>query len=60
MEDNEKNKNSKDLDESKNNDELFEYEMIYVSTEYELLCEFFKSNNNIGIKFTYLLKKFTQ
>jgi hypothetical protein len=42
MEDNEKNKNSKDLDESKNNDELFEYEMIYVSTEYELLCEFFK------------------
>ena len=31
----------KDLDEGKNNDEQFEYERIYVSTEYELLCEFF-------------------
>ncbi|KAG4082435.1 DNA/RNA polymerase [Neocallimastix lanati (nom. inval.)] len=68
IEDNKKNKNNKDFDESKNNDEQFEYEMIYVSTEYELLCEFFKQIskfdpdiiigfNTFGFDYKYLAQR---
>ncbi|KAG4082510.1 DNA/RNA polymerase [Neocallimastix lanati (nom. inval.)] len=68
MEDNKKNKNNKDLYESKNNNEQFEYEMIYVSTEYELLCEFFKQIskfdpdiiigfNTFGFDYKYLAQR---
>jgi len=68
IEDNKKNKNNKDFDESKNNDDQFEYEMIYVSTEYELLCEFFKQIskfdpdiiigfNTFGFDYKYLAQR---
>ncbi len=64
----EDNKNNEELGKSKNHDEQFEYEMIYVSTEYELLCEFFKQiskldpdiiigYNTFGFDYKYLAQR---